>query len=40
MSYPPRVILREVVDSDLPIFFEHQRDPEGARMAAFSLAGS
>ena len=35
MSYPPRVVLREVVDSDLPIFFEHQRDPEAARMAAF-----
>ena len=29
------VILREVVDADLPIFFEHQRDPEAARMAAF-----
>lgn len=35
MSYPPRVILREVVDSDLPIFFENQRDPEAVRMAAF-----
>ena len=35
MSYPPRVILREVIDSDLPIFFEHQRDPEAVRMAAF-----
>jgi RimJ/RimL family protein N-acetyltransferase len=35
MSYPPRVILREVVDSDLPIFFQHQRDPEAVRMAAF-----
>jgi RimJ/RimL family protein N-acetyltransferase len=35
MSYPPRVLLREVVDSDLPIFFEHQRDPEAAQMAAF-----
>jgi RimJ/RimL family protein N-acetyltransferase len=30
-----KVVLREVVDSDLPIFFEHQRDPEAARMAAF-----
>ena len=29
------VILREVVDADLPIFFEHQRDAEAARMAAF-----
>lgn len=35
MSYPVRVVLREVVDSDLPIFFEHQRDPEAVRMAAF-----
>jgi RimJ/RimL family protein N-acetyltransferase len=35
MSYPPRVVLREVVDSDLPIFFENQRDPEAVRMAAF-----
>jgi RimJ/RimL family protein N-acetyltransferase len=35
MSYPPRVVLREVVESDLPIFFEHQRDSEAARMAAF-----
>lgn len=35
MSYPPLVILREVVDSDLPVFFEHQRDPEAVRMAAF-----
>jgi len=29
------VVLREVVDSDLPIFFEHQRDPEAVRVAAF-----
>jgi RimJ/RimL family protein N-acetyltransferase len=29
------VLLRQVADDDLPIFFEHQRDPEGARMAAF-----
>ena len=35
MSYSPRIVLREVVDSDLPIFFEHQRDPEAVRMAAF-----
>src|SRR6476661_8699561 len=35
MSYPPRVVLREVVNSDLPIFYEHQRDPEAVRMAAF-----
>ena len=30
-----KVILREVIDSDLPIFFEHQRDPEAVQMAAF-----
>jgi RimJ/RimL family protein N-acetyltransferase len=35
MSYPAPVVLREVVDSDLPVFFEHQRDPEAVRMAAF-----
>jgi RimJ/RimL family protein N-acetyltransferase len=33
---PERTFLREVVDSDLPVFFEHQRDPEAVRMAAFS----
>lgn len=32
---PPRVSLREVRPADLPILFEHQLDPEGARMAAF-----
>jgi RimJ/RimL family protein N-acetyltransferase len=30
-----RVILRDVVDADLASFFEHQSDPEAARMAAF-----
>ena len=30
-----KVVLREVVDSDLPIFYEHQRDPEAVQMAAF-----
>jgi RimJ/RimL family protein N-acetyltransferase len=35
MSYPSPVVLREVVESDLPVFFEHQRDPEAVRMAAF-----
>jgi RimJ/RimL family protein N-acetyltransferase len=30
------VVLRDVVEDDLPIFFEHQRDPEAARMAAFT----
>ncbi len=34
-AIPPQVSLREVRASDLPVFFEHQRDPEGARMAAF-----
>lgn len=28
--------LRDVEDEDLPIFFEHQRDPEATRMAAFT----
>ncbi len=28
-------ILRDVVETDLPIFFEHQRDPEANRMARF-----
>jgi RimJ/RimL family protein N-acetyltransferase len=28
-------VLRDVVDADLPVFFEHQRDPEANRMAAF-----
>jgi RimJ/RimL family protein N-acetyltransferase len=35
MSYPSPVVLREVVESDLPVFFEHRRDPEAVRMAAF-----
>lgn len=29
------IFLRDVVDSDLPIFFEHQADPESSQMAAF-----
>lgn len=29
------MFLRNVTDEDLPIFFEHQRDPEALRMAAF-----
>lgn len=32
---PPRVTLRAVRDDDLPIFFEHQSDPEANRMANF-----
>ena len=27
--------LREVTEADLPILFEHQREPEANRMAAF-----
>ena len=27
-------VLRDVLESDLPVFFEHQRDPEAMRMAA------
>jgi len=27
-------MLRDVCDEDIPIFFEHQRDPEAQRMAA------
>jgi RimJ/RimL family protein N-acetyltransferase len=29
------VVLRNVIDADLPILFEHQSDPVAARMAAF-----
>jgi RimJ/RimL family protein N-acetyltransferase len=32
---PHTITLREVVESDLPAFFEHQLDPEATRMAAF-----
>jgi RimJ/RimL family protein N-acetyltransferase len=40
MTEPPaspsgEVRLREVAEADLPIFFEHQRDPGAVRMAAF-----
>ncbi len=28
-------VLRDVVESDLDVFFEHQRDPEATRMALF-----
>src|SRR5262249_1630219 len=30
--------LRKVTADDLPVFFEHQRDPEAIRMAAFTAA--
>jgi RimJ/RimL family protein N-acetyltransferase len=28
-------VLRDVAEADIPIFFEHQRDPEATRMALF-----
>jgi|GEM_PF-5623469 len=31
------VSLRDVTESDLPIFFAHQLDPEAVRMAAFPV---
>jgi hypothetical protein len=31
----PDVRLRDVTDADLPVFYEHQRDPEATGMAAF-----
>jgi RimJ/RimL family protein N-acetyltransferase len=34
-STPGGVRLRAVTEDDLPVLFEHQRDPEAARMAAF-----
>lgn len=39
-TQPPALLtsnvrLREVIDGDLPIFFEQQRDPEANQMAAF-----
>ena len=30
------VVLRAVTGDDLPVFFEHQRDPEANQMAAFA----
>ena len=36
---PNTVILRDVIQNDLSIFFEHQRDPEAAKMAAFPSRG-
>ncbi len=33
---PRNVTLRPVEAADLPLFFEHQRDPEAVRMAAFA----
>jgi len=31
----PAIVLRDVEDSDLPLFFDFQRDPVAAHMAAF-----
>ena len=30
-----RALLRDAVETDIPVFFEHQADPEAAAMAAF-----
>jgi RimJ/RimL family protein N-acetyltransferase len=32
---PPKVMLRDVIESDLPIFLAHQLDPRATAMAAF-----
>jgi len=34
---PQGILLREVVEEDLPLFFQHQSDPEASRLAASSL---
>ena len=39
MESPPdasSIVLRDVIMSDLPIFFDQQLDPEANRMAAFT----
>jgi RimJ/RimL family protein N-acetyltransferase len=33
------VLLRDVADGDLPVFFEHQRDPVANRVAEFQARG-
>jgi RimJ/RimL family protein N-acetyltransferase len=35
-SEPMEIVLREVHDSDLPVFFRQMNDPEAVRMAAFA----
>ena len=35
MKITDNILLRDVQESDLPIFFEHQRDPAANQMAAF-----
>ena len=37
---PPSVRLRDVIEDDLPIFFEHQNDPAANQMAAFPARDS
>lgn len=32
----PDVHLRNVTEDDLPVFFQHQRDPDAVRMASFT----
>jgi RimJ/RimL family protein N-acetyltransferase len=36
MSHPLAVALRPVQPDDLPLFFQHQQDPEAQRQAAFT----
>jgi len=38
LSAPPAtaVVLRDVIESDVPIFFDQQMDPEANHMAAFT----
>ncbi len=36
MNLPSNVVLREVQAEDLPLFFEHQLDPDANYMAAFT----
>jgi RimJ/RimL family protein N-acetyltransferase len=38
-SLTGRVLLRDVAQEDLPIFFQHQLDPEAIKMAAFRSRG-
>ena len=35
-SQKSQVSLREVTEGDLPVFFEHQRDPDACRVAVFA----
>ena len=35
VAVPEAVTLRDVSEDDLPVFFEHQLDPDANRMAAF-----